>query len=119
MPKITYYWHALLLDQLTCRKCRLLNGYEWTYDNEMPPEILTHPEFGSVWDIPQNKSLSHLNYRPASRQACRCWITYSIDTSDLGESLDELALTQKRISQGYDTIFDSLERLHKALQEVV
>jgi hypothetical protein len=59
-----------------CEKCRFLEGTKWTL-NDITGS-LTHPEFGDVYDLDADISLTHPN--------CRCWLQVDVNI-DLEKSL--------------------------------
>jgi len=60
---ITYLivWHCFLD---ACPKCQNLNGYPFVIEGADLPPTLMHPQYGAVWDLQNDVSLTHLH--------CRC-----------------------------------------------
>jgi len=69
----------------SCRKCNALKGYTWTFMNEVPT-VLTHPEYGVVWDLRVDQSRAH----GLQEHNCRCWLNITVDDSDVYPELDRL-----------------------------
>jgi hypothetical protein len=83
--KIT--WHTTL-DDRTCKKCPLLDGYEWTFDTDKDsfPDVLVHPNLGTVWDCQIDQSRMH-GSNPFN---CRCRPTWVMDDFDIKEAITRL-----------------------------
>lgn len=56
MVTVTVKW-VTSKDDKVCPICRAIDGYVWTFENEIP-ESLIHPDFGEVWNE-QMGSLAH------------------------------------------------------------
>jgi len=78
-----FTWHAF---SDACRKCRYLDGKEWT-DQDLFQEVLWDPIWGDIWDLTASHSLAH------GKQAynCRCQLTVRVEVDwDKWRELNEL-----------------------------
>lgn len=78
-------WHAW---GDACDKCITLDGQKWFVAKTELTGILTHPEFGAVYDIDADVSLTHPN--------CKCWVfvepLFELMETEAGLAVAELAI---------------------------
>ena len=85
MPSTSATWNAIL-DQRTCKICKALHGYKWTFPvKDNVPDWFTHPSFGIVWmtGIGSNAH-GHEVYN------CRCSIIPDVNVDDLKKKIAQL-----------------------------
>jgi len=72
---ITYIfaWHAHG-DELTCEKCRHLNGREWR-EQDIFQQVLWDPIGGDVWNLDEDHSVAH----GKGQYNCRCQLTVRVE----------------------------------------
>ena len=71
------------MDQRTCRVCKALNGYTWTFvvGKDQFPNMLTF-NGQNVWDVHQgSRAHGHQDFN------CRCHITPEIDLQSILEKV--------------------------------
>jgi hypothetical protein len=94
MPSISITWHAVG-DDRTCPICRAIDGYTWTFVNEVP-DSLVHPEYGEIWNVTTG-SLAHEQKQFGKKYGllsnCRCKTDANVEARDL------IYLLQKKIDE--------------------
>lgn len=100
MPTATIKW-VTQKDDAVCPICKAIDGYEWIFDNEIPPDTLIHPQYGEVW----NKHLGslaheHQSSKVALTSSCRCRFHIQISMKDLLEKLKQKRDEIKKETEG-------------------
>jgi hypothetical protein len=91
-------------DNRVCDICQHVDGYEWTFENEIP-ESLTHPVYGEIWNTTIG-SLAHEHYQYGKKYGllsnCRCHVDpVSISAPELLEKLQALRdLLKEALEEG-------------------
>jgi hypothetical protein len=91
MPSVSITWRTQGDDRV-CPICRAIDGYTWTFINEVPDSLI-HPVYGEVWNVVTG-SLSHEHSQFGKKYGllsnCRCHIEPKFDLKDLLESVKKL-----------------------------
>lgn len=98
MPSVSITWHTSL-DNRVCPVCKALEGYTWTFENQVP-NSLTHPQFGEVW----NTTIGSAAHEKGMHGQCRCHIEPKFDLTDLVERVKKL---RDEIKKEYSEIDDT------------
>ena len=73
MPLLTLTW-VTMGDAAVCPICQNIEGYVWVFNGEPMPNELTHPTYGTVWNVQQG-SEAH----GAHDGSCRCRMQHQFD----------------------------------------
>ena len=104
MPIITFRWFTVE-DATSCKKCLVLSGYVWQFKDEMP-SMLTHPQFGIVYNVAADQSLAHglgVHY-------CRCRVITEIDDSDLTMDMDTAVDQANTLNNTLNSTLSSIQQ---------
>ena len=101
MPSVSITWRTQGDDRV-CPICQAVNGYTWTFVNEVPDSLI-HPEHGEIWNKVTG-SLAHEHKQFGKKYGllsnCRCHIEPKFDLKDLLVSV-------KKLRDGLKTQMDS------------
>jgi len=75
-----FTWHAF---SDACRKCRYLDGKEWS-DQDLFQEVLWDPIWGDIWDLDAGHSLAH----GREQYNCRCQLTVRVEKIEFEQLSD-------------------------------
>ena len=111
MPTANITW-ITNTDGKQCRKCAALNGYEWTFTEEVPA-VLIHPNLGVVWNLLSDTSQAH----GVAKFNCRCTLLIEFDDSDLVMALDDLERETETLNITLIDGVDAAEQLSWMLRD--
>jgi len=95
-------------DQRRCKICEVLHGYQWTFENALPP-LIQHSQFGIVWNVELDTSMAHEFTVPSIH--CRCTLDVEIDVNPDKLEIDELVSVAeaRELLQGLKTEIKTLK----------
>jgi hypothetical protein len=90
MPSVSITWCAVG-DDRTCPICKAVDGYTWTFEGEVPDDLV-HPAYGEIWNITIG-SLAHEHKQFGKKYGllsnCRCHVETKVECQDLIHKLQE------------------------------